>query len=162
MSFKQETHKTFTIEEAKKKLENYCAYQERCHKDVVDKLKGMNMIPQAIDLIVVHLIQANYLNEERFAFAFVRGKFRIKKWGRYRLTRELRARDINRQLIQTSLKQIEAEEYLSTLDELAKKKLERIRESNLQKKRKKLADFLLYRGWESHLVYEKVNEIIQS
>ena len=152
--------KTYTVEEAKSKLEAFCAYQERCHQDVTKKLSQMGMIPEAQDVIVVHLIQDNYLNEERFAKAFVRGKFRIKKWGKYRLTRELRQGDIGRSLIQAALAQINDGEYLNTLDELAKKRLYNLRETNLQKKRKKLADYLLYRGWESHLVYDKVNELI--
>lgn len=161
MAIQQDLHKTYSVDEAKKKLEQYCAYQERCHKEVVDKLIAMKMIPEARDLIVVHLIKNDYLNEERYAMAFVRGKFRIKKWGTYRLTRELKRKDINRVLIQSSLKQISNEEYLSTLHELAEKKLSSIRESNLQKRKKKLADYLLYRGWESHLVYDKVNELIR-
>ena len=82
--------KTYTVDEAQKVLENYCAYQERCHKDVKSKLKEMKMIPEAIDNILVHLIEQKYLNEERFAKAFVRGKFRIKKWGKSRLVRELK------------------------------------------------------------------------
>ena len=75
--------KTYSFDEAQILLENYCAYQERCHKEVTDKLKNMRMIPEAIDNIIVHLIQHNYLNEQRFAKAFTRGKFRIKKWGTY-------------------------------------------------------------------------------
>ena len=74
-------YKAYSLEEAKRKLESYCAYQERCHKDVVEKLRGMKMIPEAIDQIATHLIQENYLNEERFARSFARGKFNIKKWG---------------------------------------------------------------------------------
>ncbi|MBO6881940.1 MAG: RecX family transcriptional regulator, partial [Winogradskyella sp.] len=73
--------KYYSVQEATAKMEHYCAYQERCHKEVVDKLKSMKMIPEAIDQIVGHLIQENYLNEERFAKAFARGKFQIKKWG---------------------------------------------------------------------------------
>jgi len=73
--------KTFTVDEAKKKLEHYCAYQERCHQEVQQKLKSMNMIPEASDVIIVHLLQHNFLNEERFAKTFVRGKFNIKKMG---------------------------------------------------------------------------------
>mgnify|MGYP001357425862 FL=1 len=81
---------TYTVDEAQKKLENYCAYQERCHKDVRKKLKDMKMIPEAIDQIIHHLITQNYLNETRFAQAFARGKFRTKKWGRNRIVRELK------------------------------------------------------------------------
>lgn len=150
-----------TLREAKRKLENYCAYQERCHKEVIEKLKGMRMIPEAIDQIVTQLIEDNFLNEERFAKSFARGKFNIKKWGKNRIVNELKQRQISRYNITTALKEIDEETYIETLDTLAKKRLEQITETNLQKKRKKLADYLLYRGWESHLVYEKLRELIK-
>ncbi|THD70026.1 RecX family transcriptional regulator [Robertkochia marina] len=141
-------------------MEHYCAYQERCHKEVIAKLRSMNMIPLAIDTIIAHLIKHNYLNEERFAKAFARGKFRVKKWGRNRIVRELKFRDISRFNIQTALKEIPEKEYLNTFHELALKKHKQIRETNKLKAKKKLADYLLYRGWEPHLVYEKVNEVM--
>lgn len=151
---------TYTLKEARKKLEGYCAYQERCHKEVVQKLRGMNMISQAIDEIVTHLIQENYLNEERFAQSYTRGKFNIKKWGRNRIVNELKFRGISTYNIKTALKEIEDDVYLNTLDSLSAKRLEAIKETNKQKRRKKLADYLLYRGWESHLVYGKIKELI--
>jgi len=152
--------KSYTLPEATKKLERYCAYQERCHYEVVEKLKGMRMIPEAIDHIVAHLIQENYLNEERFAKSFARGKFNIKKWGKKRIVRELQQRQISTFNIKSALAEINEEDYLATLDELAKKRLDQIKESNLQKRKKKLADYLFYRGWESHLVYDKLHELI--
>ena len=79
--------KSYTVEEAKRKLESYCAYQDRCHKEVVNKLRDMKMIPLAIDTIIAHLIAHNFLNEERFAKSFARGKFNIKKWGKNRIVR---------------------------------------------------------------------------
>ena len=154
-----ETRKTYTVEEALKRMERYCSYQERCHKEVNQKLYSMYMIPEAIDQIVVKLMQDNFLNEERYAKAFVRGKFRIKKWGKQRLTRELKQKDIGKTLITMALQTITDQDYIETFDALAEKKAESIRETNVLKKRKKLADYLLYRGWESHLVYDKVNEL---
>ena len=151
---------TFTLTEATKKLESYCAYQERCHKDVVTKLKEIRMIPEAIDQIVVHLIKENYLNEERFAKGFARGKFRIKKWGRNRIINELKLRAISKYNIKTALNEIDKDDYLETLNILAKKRLDAIKETNIQKRKRKLADYLLYRGWESHLVYGKVKELV--
>ncbi len=151
---------SYTLKEATKKLEGYCAYQERCHKDVVTKLKEIRMIPEAIDQIVVHLIQENYLNEERFSKSFARGKFRIKKWGRNRIVNELKFRAISKYNIKTALNEIDENEYLETLNVLAKKRLDAIKETNLQKRKRKLADYLLYRGWESHLVYGKVKELV--
>lgn len=152
--------KVYSVDEAQKKLEFYCSYQERCHKEVYDKLKNLRMIPDAIDIIIVHLLKNNFLNEERFAKTFVRGKFRIKKWGKHRLTLELRKKDINKTIIQIALKEIGEADYFQTFHALAEKKAEIIKEANTFKKKKKLADYLLYRGWESHLVYEKVNSLI--
>tara|TARA_R110002051_G_scaffold21655_1_gene57164 strand:+ start:427 stop:909 length:483 start_codon:yes stop_codon:yes gene_type:complete len=151
---------SFSVDEATRKLEGYCAYQDRCHKEVISKLREMNMIPQAIDLIVGHLIQENFLNEERFARSFARGKFKIKKWGKNRIVNELKHRDISKYNITTALKEIESKEYLNTFNVLASKRLSEIREKDLQKRRKKLADYLLYRGWESGMVYEKVYELV--
>jgi len=153
-------HKAYTLNEAIKKLESYCAYQERCHKEVVNKLREMRMIPEATDQIVVHLIDNNYLNEERFAQSFARGKFNIKKWGRKRITLELKQRDISRFNIKTAMKEIDDSAYLETFDILADKRLAQITETNWLKRRKKLADYLLYRGWESDLVYSKIKELV--
>jgi regulatory protein len=126
------------------------------------------MIPNAIDLIIHHLLQHNYLNETRYALAFSRGKFRTKKWGKIRIIRELKLRNISKYNIDLSLREIPEDEYRSTFDELAEKRFRQLtsdppgRESDkaLQKKRRKLADYLLYRGWESGLVWEKVRELI--
>ncbi|PIB30900.1 recombinase RecX [Maribacter sp. 4U21] len=153
-------NKAYSLTEATKKLESYCAYQDRCHKEVISKLKQMGMIPVAIDQIVTQLIQENYLNEERFAKSFARGKFNIKKWGKKRIVTELKQRDISKYNINTALKEITEVDYIKTLDALARKRLLQLNESNKLKKRKKLADYLLYRGWESHLVYEKMKELI--
>ena len=148
-----------TVAEATKKLEYYCAYQDRCHKEVIRKLKSHGMIPEAIDHIIAHLIEEDYLNEERFARSFARGKFRVKKWGKKRIVNELKFREISRFNIQAALKEISDAEYLATLDDLAKKRIGEIKEKHPQKRKKKLADYLLYRGWENHLVYEKVAEL---
>ena len=150
----------YSIQEATKKLEGYCAYQERCHKEVTQKLRDMNMIREARDEIITHLIQENFLNEERFAQSYARGKFNIKKWGRVRIVNELKFRGISKYNIKTALKEIKEGDYLDTLDALCIKRLDAITEANPQKRRKKLADYLLYRGWESHLVYGKLKELI--
>ena len=154
--------KTYTLKEATAKLEGYCAYQERCHKEVNQKLREMRMIPEAINIIILHLLKHNFLNESRFAQAYARGKFNHKKWGTQRIVRELRYRDISKYNIDLGLKEIAKEDYENTFDELAQKRYFQLSsENNLQKKRKKLADYLLYRGWESFLVYDKVNELIK-
>ena len=152
--------KTYTVQEAIKKMERYCAYQERCHKDVVLKLREMRMIPLAVDTIIAHLIHHNYLNEERFAKAFASGKFNIKKWGRQRIVQELSARNISVYNISAALNEIPEEEYEKTCDALLRKRLAQIKEIHPLKKKRKLADYLLYRGWEPEIVYRKVDELI--
>ena len=152
--------KTYTVEEALVKLQKYCAYQDRCHREVEQKLKQMHMIPEAIERVIVDLIQDNHLNEERFAKAYVRGKFSIKKWGKVGLTLELKQRQISQCVIKTALAEIDPEEYLQTFHKLAEKKALNMSESNPFKRKKKLADYLIYRGWESHMVYDKVNALI--
>ncbi len=154
-----QSKKTHTVKEATRKLEHYCAYQERCHQEVRKKLKSMHMIPEAIDVIVVHLLEHNFLNEERFAKTFVSGKFRIKAWGRRRLTFELKKKDIGKVNINQALAEIENTEYIEVFNALAEKRANSITETNIYKKKQKLIDYLLYRGWETHLVYEKAREL---
>ena len=139
--------KTYTVDEALLKLQNYCTYQERCHQEVRQKLKEMYMIPEAIDKIIVHLLEHNFLNEERFAKTFVSGKFKIKKWGKYRLTLELKKKDISKHNINLAISQILSTEYIEVFNQLAEKKANSLLENNKWKKKKKLIDYLLYRGW---------------
>lgn len=158
---KMKGQKAYSVDEATRRLESYCAYQERCHKEVTQKLYDMKMIPEAQDKIIVHLIQHNFLNEERFAKAYVRGKFRIKKWGRQRLKLELKRKGIHKNLVASALKEINNNDYYDTFNALAEKRANSLTESNIYKKRKKVADYLLYRGWESSMVYEKVHELVR-
>ena len=156
-----DSKKSYTVEEALSKLQKYCSYQDRCHKEVEQKLKTMRMIPEASDQIIMALIHGDYLNEERFTLAFVRGKFKIKKWGRHRLTSELKQRNISKYLIDKALKQISEVAYKATFETLVHKKVASLTGVSAFKNKKKLADYLLYRGWESSMVYEKVNQVFK-
>ena len=144
--------KTYTVDEATKILEGYCAYQERCHKEVEQKLYDLNMIPEAKEQIILHLLQHNFLNEERFARSFARGKFRIKHWGKIRIVNELKQRQISAPNIKCGLTEISDEEYRDTFEKLAQRHWETIKETKVQKKKKKFCDYLLRKGWESNLV----------
>lgn len=148
-----------SINEARLKLEYYCSYQERCHLDVVDKLKELALPNHQIDEVIVHLIQNNFLNEERFARSFARGKHRIKHWGKIRIVNELKQRHISAPNIKCALTEIPEAEYYDTLDKTAERHWETILETNPQKKKKKFCDYLLRKGWESNLVYQKLKEL---
>ena len=149
----------YTLQQAQHKIEQYCAYQERCHEEVVSKLRSMHLTSHEIDQLIVHLIEHNFLNEARFACSFARGKHRIKHWGKIRISNELKMRHINNTLITLALKEISAEEYLQTFNALAERNWKTITEKNALKKRKKFCDYMLRRGFESNLVYEKVKEL---
>ena len=151
------SYKSYTVTEATRLMERYCMYQERCHKEVRDKLRSMRMIPQAIDQITVHLIEEGFLNEERFAMAFTRGKFRMKSWGKRRLRLELRQKDISERLILLALSEIDESDYLNSFHSLAEKRWNELAsEKDVWLKKKKLVDYLRYRGWESDLIYDKI------
>lgn len=152
----------FSIKIATQKIEYFCGYQERYHEEVVSKLRAMKMEWDEIDQIMVHLITENFLNEERFACSFARGKHRIKHWGKIRITNELKFKNISQTLINIALKEITAEEYIATFEAAAERHWDSIREVNTLKKRKKFCDFMLRRGFESNLVYDKVKELEMS
>jgi regulatory protein len=152
--------KSYTIKEATVKLMQFCAYRDRSQKEVEEKLKEMRMIPAACEQIIIQLMQENFLNEERFARSFARGKFRIKKWGKIRIKQELKFREISTPLINTALTEIDDEQYYSTLQDLAEKKLNLIKETDKFKRKKKLIDHLLSKGYESSLVFEVTSQLI--
>lgn len=153
--------KSYTLEQALYILQKYCTYQDRCHIEVERKLTDMRMIPQAKEQIIMSLIEDDYLNEERFASAFVKGKFRIKKWGKIRLKLELKKRNISTYLIKIALKQISDEDYIATFEEIVNKKAKLIKANSILSKKKKLADYLFYKGWESSIIYQKVNQVFE-
>ena len=152
-------NQVFSIKEAIHKIEQYCVYQERCHEEVVQKLHSMKMDSDEIDAIMVRLINDNFLNESRFACSFARGKHRIKHWGKIRIVNELKFRKITQYNINLALKEITIEEYAETFHKASERHWETIRETNMLKKRKKFCDYLLRKGFESNLVYEKVKEL---
>ncbi|MCF4100452.1 RecX family transcriptional regulator [Gillisia sp. M10.2A] len=152
--------KSYTVKEATLKLAQYCAYRDRSQKEVEDKLREMRMIPAACEQIIIKLMQENFLNEERFARSFARGKFRIKRWGRNKIKQELKLRQISTPLIKIALTEIDEIEYYSCLQYLAEKKLALIKEKDKNKKKNKLIAFLLQKGYESNLVYEVSNTLI--
>lgn len=147
-----------TLVEATRKAEHYCVYQERCHQEVITKLQSLRMIPEAIDLIIVHLIEHDFLNETRFSCSFARGKHRIKFWGKIRIVRELKMRGISEYNIKQGLKEL-GTEYLDNFENLSQRHWEHMTEKNKLAKRKKFCDFMLRKGFESGIVYAKVKEL---
>ena len=152
--------KSFTVDQIKRKLENYCVYQDRCHKEVEQKMWEFHLIPEARELILLSLMKDNFLNEERFAKSYARGKFRIKSWGKPRIVRELKFRDISAYNIKTALKEIDEQEYISTIYRITENRNKVISEPNEYKRRQKLIDFLMRKGFENDLIFKTVKDVL--
>jgi len=152
-------NRDLTTKEIERKLQYYCSYQDRCHKEVVSKLKTFNINIQNSNQIISNLIRDGYLNESRFSKSFVRGKFNFKNWGKIRISNELKRRNISSYNINHGLKEIDEKDYEQKLEELFTKKLSSLSKLTSFEKKKKIISYLLYRGWESNLIYSKINEI---
>jgi regulatory protein len=144
--------KFLTPEQALQKLKQFCAYQERCHQEVTEKLYELGIWKKDQDAILATLIEENYLNEERFAIQYAGGKFRIKQWGRVKIRYELRQRKVSEYCIKKALKQIAEDDYLATLEKLADQKFASLRGQQPLLRKKKTMDYLIGRGFEPALV----------
>jgi regulatory protein len=153
---------TSSVTEVIQKLESYCSYQERCHAEVQEKLRGFAISATDKERVIVHLIDTNFLNEERFACLFAISKFHQKKWGKIRIKNELKARRISDYLVTKGLKEIPMEEYEATFETLSEKHWETLPERDSSKKRKKFCDYLLRKGWESDTIYTKLKQLEKS
>jgi regulatory protein len=140
-------------------MEYYCAYQERCYKEVEEKLYSYAVTVSEKEAILTHLIEQNFVNEERFAQSFVRGKHNYKLWGKNRIINELKYRNISSRIIEIALKELPETAYLSNFHALAEKNWENSTERKGPKKNKKFVDFLLRKGYETSLIYEKLREL---
>ena len=145
-------------EEGLSKLQKYCAYQDRCHQEVRNKLLELGIYGQDLEEIITDLISENFLNEERFARSYARGKFRIKRWGKVRIKRELLKRNISNYCIKKAMEELEEEDYVGTLRHLIEKRSQKEKEKNSYKKKVKVAQYLIRKGYESHLVWGILNE----
>lgn len=148
-----------TPAQALQKARQYCAYQERSHAEVKDRLYGYGLYRNEVEEILSQLIQENYLNEERFAIQFAGGKFRMKQWGRTKIKYELRKRQVSEYCIRKALASLDEEAYEESLKKLFEEKRQSLRsEKNIFIKKKKIQSYLLQKGYESGLV----NELLQS
>lgn len=151
---------SFTPDQALQKIKHYCAYQERCHSEVKDKLYGYGLNRKEVDEILSTLIQENYLNEERFAIQYAGGKFRMKQWGKGKIRYELKKKQVSDYCIRKALSSINEEDYSRTLNKLFDLKKQALRsEKNIFIKKKKIQDHLLQKGFEGELVRALIGEL---
>jgi regulatory protein len=150
-----------TPAEAKGKIQQYCAYQERSHLEVRNKLYGYGLYRTDVDEILSALITDGFLNEERFAKAFAGGKFRMKKWGRIKITHALEAKGVSPNCIKIALKEIEQADYLKSLHELLTVKAPTIGKENTYEVRDKLSKYAMQKGYEPELIWKVLREIVR-
>jgi regulatory protein len=149
------------IKEAKLKLAGYCAYQERSQKEVRKKLYELGVYGDDTEEVIVELIADNFINEERFAKAYIGGKFRIKRWGRNKILSAIKQHDVSDYCIRSGMKEIDEDDYRNTLEHLIESKNESLQEENLFVKRNKIAKTLIAKGFEPELVWQYLKENIQ-
>jgi regulatory protein len=152
--------KRYSIQEAKQKIERYCAYQERCHQEVKNKLYEFKLNKEQVDQLVVDLITEGFLNEERYAKSFAGGKFRMKKWGKLKITHALEGKGVSPNCIKSGLKEITDEDYLTTLSELLSKKVRDAAQENIYTQRDKISKAAILKGYEPELVWSLLKEIL--
>lgn len=151
------SERTYSFLEAKEKIEAWCAYQDRCHFDVERKLITFGLDQEDRAVLTSHLIEYGFLDEQRFADAFVSGKVRIKRWGRIKIKQHLKQKCISDQCISEAMNKIDDEEYRSNLALLLSKKWLTTKGSEYIRKQK-VAQFLYGKGYESELIQEQLRD----
>ena len=151
--------KSLTPDQAFQKIKQYCAYQERCHREVTEKLYGYGLYKKDVEIILTNLIEENFLNEERFAIAFAGGKFRMKQWGRVKIKYDLKQKGVSNFCITLALKEIDEDNYLKTLQSVANKKWESLKGEQYLNSRAKTTAYLLQKGFEQTLIAAAIEEI---
>lgn len=148
--------KSFTFEEIKQKIVNYCVYQDRCHAEVEQKMKEFLLIPEAKEEILLYLIKENYLNEERFTRSYVRGKFYIKKWGKNKIKVNLLQKGISEKLIVKAYGEIDDNEYLAAIKTILEKIIPTFKGLKEYQKKQKAIKYLLSKGYEYDLIVKQI------
>lgn len=144
----------------KKKIEFYCAYQERCKMEVTQKLKELGILGGDLDKYIYHLINNDFLNEKRFSEYYVRGKFNNNDWGKIKIIRELESRKISVVNINNGLSEINQEDYLKKIRMLSKKIMNENIDKPKEKIKEKIYSRLEYKGWEKELIFEEINNLV--
>lgn len=148
--------KIYTPNQAKIKAESYCAYQERAQQEVRDKLYEWGLHKEDVEQLISDLISDNFLNEERFAKAYVLGKFRMKGWGKIKIKQHLKAKRVSEPLIKIALREIDIDQYDQKLDDIIAKKIATVGAKISLTEKAKLVRHLQSKGYESDLIFTKL------
>ncbi|MDG1476912.1 MAG: regulatory protein RecX [Vicingaceae bacterium] len=150
--------RNMSYDRALAKAMRYCSFQERCQLDLINRFIAWNVEKKNFDKILDVLIADDFLNEARYVEAFVRGKFKMKKWGKNKIKMGLISKRVYKesQFEQVFNEEIDEEEYLKTISELIEKKGHLIEETDEFKKRDKLYCYMLGKGYDSELILKEL------
>ncbi|MBL0883974.1 MAG: RecX family transcriptional regulator [Chitinophagaceae bacterium] len=151
--------KRLTPEQAWQKIRHFCAYQERSHFETKEKLFGFGLNKMDVDTLISRLIEEDYLNEARFAIQFAGGHFRMKKWGRVKISYVLKQKRVSLANIKYALKQIDDENYKAILMKLAAAKWKLLKHEQYLSRQAKTSQYLIHKGYEPALVQETIQQI---
>lgn len=151
-------YKIYKMEVVVEQLKNYCASEDKCQWDLIQKMKQWKLDESGRNRILKLLHQEKYINEERYSRSFCRGKFRMKKWGKIKIASELKKKDIAALYISKGLEEIDDDEYHQELNNQYQKKKKNINEKDEFIKNKKIASYLINKGYESNFVWDKIRE----
>lgn len=144
--------KYFSLEEAAEKIKHFCAYQERCHLEVKQKLQSLGLSDEEQNILIVELIEENFLNEERFAIQFTSGKFKIKHWGRNKIKYELKSKQISNINVAKALATIDEEDYIKQLEKEFDSYYSKLKSGAHLQKKQKIQNHLLQKGYELNCI----------
>ena len=153
-----QNNKVYTVKEATERIQSYCAIQDRYQWEVERKMKEWGISKEVIENILTDLILEKFVDEQRFAKSFCRGKFRIKKWGKVKIENELKIKNISKKCINKGLLQIEKKEYIKVLKDLYLKKRDSLKDTNQFIRKGKIVKHLQQKGFESKLIWELINK----
>jgi regulatory protein len=140
------------------KARKYCSYQERSQQEVRDKLYELGLHRNEVEQCIAQLVSENYLNEQRFAIAYAGGKFRIKQWGRVKIKLALKQKKVSDYCIRKALEEISNRDYKTTLNKILSSKSKEVKEKNPLKRKYKIAQYAISRGFEPEMVWEEMND----
>lgn len=138
----------------------YCAYQERTQQEVRDKLYSYGLYPDAVEEVLTDLITEDFINEERYAQSFVRGKFRQNQWGRVKIRRALQQKTISDYCIRQGMQEIDEADYQETLRRLMQKKWDTLSGEDTYRRKNKTVRFVLGKGYEADLAWKTIEEMM--
>lgn len=147
-------NKYFSLVEATEKIKHFCVYQERCHKEVKQKLQSFGLSDEELNVIIVELIEENFLNEERYAIQFVSGKFKIKHWGRNKIKYELKSKQISPINITKALVDIDEDDYITQIEKEFNSYLNKLKSGSQLQKKYKTQNHLLRKGFELNYIID--------